>query len=198
MFVLKQRLLADGYPVASTHLGLLNIRDIRASASMVSQQVERLLQEHPSAYIDIVAHSMGGIIALYYIKHLGGHERVRNLVLLGSPVRGTWLAWLGVLTLGWVAPSTWQLLPNSEFLAKLLDEPLPADVTYITFAGTKDRICAPATTLLPQAQQVTLPLGHSSLVVSKEAYHHIYHILSNSEDSEESGCNPNEPYCVKN
>ena len=32
------------------------------------------------------------------VKKLGGHKRVRKLVLMGTPVFGTWLALAGVLT----------------------------------------------------------------------------------------------------
>ncbi len=42
---------------------------------------------------------MGGLIGLYYIKKLGGHTRVRKLVMMGTPVRGTWAALFGVVTL---------------------------------------------------------------------------------------------------
>lgn len=36
----------------------------------------------------IVAHSMGGLLARYYIEHLTGHRTVRHLVTAGTPHRG--------------------------------------------------------------------------------------------------------------
>jgi pimeloyl-ACP methyl ester carboxylesterase len=42
-----------------------------------------------SAQVDIVAHSMGGIVARIYVQTLGGDQRVDNMVLLGTPSRGS-------------------------------------------------------------------------------------------------------------
>lgn len=41
----------------------------------------------------IVAHSMGGLIARYYIEHLGGHRAVRHLITAGTPHRGAPVAY---------------------------------------------------------------------------------------------------------
>jgi pimeloyl-ACP methyl ester carboxylesterase len=80
--------------------------------------------------VDIVAHSMGGIIARIYVQSLGGDRRFQNLVMLGTPHRGSaaiferllrgFEHWPSALS-GGVAeiqrtvlslPSTYQLLPT--------------------------------------------------------------------------------------
>jgi pimeloyl-ACP methyl ester carboxylesterase len=38
---------------------------------------------------DIVAHSFGGLIARYYIQNLGGGPRVRRLITMGAPQKGS-------------------------------------------------------------------------------------------------------------
>ena len=42
--------------------------------------------------VDIVAHSMGGLVARYYIEKLGGKSKVRSLTMLGTPNWGTEVA----------------------------------------------------------------------------------------------------------
>ena len=110
----------------SFNLGTLNVRDIRRSAFLIHRKIERILAQTPSQQIDIIGHSMGGLIGLYYVKKLGGHARVRKLIMMGTPVRGTWAALAGVMTLGLWSTSSWQLLPRSRFLDELAQGPMPA------------------------------------------------------------------------
>ena len=42
--------------------------------------------------VDIIAHSLGGLDARYALTHLGLAARVRSLVTVGTPHRGTWMA----------------------------------------------------------------------------------------------------------
>ncbi|MFO1159329.1 MAG: hypothetical protein U1E60_10865 [Reyranellaceae bacterium] len=43
----------------------------------------------PNGKVDIVAHSMGGIIARIYYQSLGGNAKVQNLIMLGTPHLGS-------------------------------------------------------------------------------------------------------------
>ena len=88
MYMLERRLVEDGFVVVSFNLGTLNVRDIRRSAFLIHRKIERILAQTPSQRIDIIGHSMGGLIGLYYVKKLGGHARVRKLIMMGTPVRG--------------------------------------------------------------------------------------------------------------
>jgi len=51
--------------------------------------------------VDIVAHSMGGLVARYYIEKLGGRDKVRSLTMLGTPNWGTAVAKLVCRRNGW-------------------------------------------------------------------------------------------------
>jgi len=170
MIMLERRLIADGTTVFSFNLGLLNLRDIRASALLIQQKVESILAQVRVDKVDIVGHSMGGLIGLYYVKRLGGAASVRKLVMMGTPVWGTWSAVMGVATVGLLSPSSWQILPGSRFLADLRRGGLPAGVDVYTIAAERDWVCPPEATVMPGATQVTVPLGHSSLVISDEVY----------------------------
>lgn len=170
MFVIEQRLQRDGFAVISFNLGVLNVRDIRASALLIHRKVEQIIKQSGVHRIDIVGHSMGGLIGLYYIKHLGGESRVRRMVMLGTPARGTWAALLGVATMGLFSASSWQLLPGSNFLQELHDGPLPHGVEFFTISAERDWLCPPSATQLEGAHAISVPLGHSSLVMSEAVY----------------------------
>ena len=177
MYVLERRLVEDGFVVVSFNLGTLNVRDIRRSAFLIHRKIERILAQTPSQRIDIIGHSMGGLIGLYYVKKLGGHARVRKLIMMGTPVRGTWAALAGVVTLGLWSTSSWQLLPRSRFMDELAQGPIPPGVEVHTVAAVRDWVVPLATTRLPGATAVTVPLGHSSLVVSEEVYRRVVNAL---------------------
>ncbi|MBM4318728.1 MAG: alpha/beta fold hydrolase, partial [Deltaproteobacteria bacterium] len=109
MWLMERRLLRDGFSVYSFPLGLVNSSDIRKSARRVRDRVRVVLDEAAVERIDIVGHSMGGLIGLYYIQELGGDATVRRLVTLGTPYQGTWTSLIGLATVGLLAPSSWQL-----------------------------------------------------------------------------------------
>ena len=177
MYLLERRLVEDGFLVVSFNIGALNVRDIRRSAFMIHRKIDRILAETPAKKIDILGHSMGGLIGLYYVKKLGGAARVRRLIMMGTPVHGTWAALLGVATLGLWSTSSWQLLPRSRFLDELHQGQVPEDVEIHTIAAARDWVVPLATTRLPGANAMTVPLGHSSLVVSEEVYQRLMSVL---------------------
>ena len=177
MYMLERRLVDDGFVVVSFNIGTLNVRDIRRSAFLIHRKIERILAQTPSQKIDIIGHSMGGLIGLYYVKKLGGHVRVRKLIMMGTPLRGTWAALAGVVTLGFFSTSSWQLLPRSRFLDELSQGPIPPGVDVHTIAAARDWVVPLPTTRLRGANAMTVPLGHSSLVVSEDVYRRIVNTL---------------------
>ena len=179
MSLLEKRLNQDGICAFSFNLGLLNLRDIRASALRIARKVDAILAQVPVRKIDIIGHSMGGLIGLYYVKRLAGHEKVRRLIMIGTPMTGTWSALMGVAILGLMSRGSWQILPRSSFLQELSEGILPPSVEYYTVAAERDWFCPPSATLMPGATRITVPLGHASLVVGEEVYQPLLKILRN-------------------
>jgi triacylglycerol lipase len=177
MYPLERRLAEDGFCVFSFNLGPINTRDIRRSAFLIHRKIERILAQTAWKEIDIVAHSMGGLIGLYYIKKLGGHARVRRMITMGTPFRGTWLALAGIATMGLLSASSWQLLPGSDFLGDLHREPIPAGVEVHSIAAARDWMCPPEATRMPGVKSITVPFGHGGLVVSADVYKLVKDIL---------------------
>jgi pimeloyl-ACP methyl ester carboxylesterase len=178
MLRVERRLEEEGLCTFSFNLGIVNTRDIRASAFIVHRKVETILEHAPHIKrIDIVGHSMGGLIGLYYIKKLGGHEKVRKLVMIGTPHRGTWAALPSAMVMGALWESTWQLLPYSSFLVELQKGPLPPEVEYFSIAAERDWLCPLSSTYLQGAHLVTVPYGHAGLVMSAETYEKVVEVL---------------------
>ncbi len=179
MFMLERRLLDDNFYVFSFNLGAINTHDIRSSAFRIHRKIESILAQTSVEEVDIIGHSMGGLIGLYYVKKLGGHKRVRKLILMGTPLRGTWVALAGVAMLGLRSASSWQLLPRSKFLDELHKGSLPKDVDMYTIAAARDWVCPPKSTKIRGAKAVVVPMGHAGLVVSGDVYGRIRNILRN-------------------
>jgi pimeloyl-ACP methyl ester carboxylesterase len=62
---------------------------IPSFAERLAREVERLCERTGAPKVDIVAHSMGGLVAGWYLGQLKGAARVRRLVTLGTPFSGT-------------------------------------------------------------------------------------------------------------
>jgi len=112
-------------------------QDLRAAARRLDQAVEAICEETGYERIHVIGHSMGGIIARYYVQRMGGDQRVHTLVTLGSPHGGTRAARLfprGVCR---------QLRPTSDVIAEL-EAPLEQCRTrFLCFWSDLDVLISP-------------------------------------------------------
>ena len=67
-----------------------------ASVPERARELVSAIEALPHDRIDLIAHSLGGLDARYALTHLGLARRVRSLVTVGTPHRGTPLADLAV------------------------------------------------------------------------------------------------------
>jgi len=99
------------------------------TAMLLKQYIDQVAPD-PSQQVDIIGHSMGGLVARLYIQELAGAGRVRNLVMMGTPHRGAgqvfriveegWGWWKNAVAGGLTTirdtllsfPSVYQLLPS--------------------------------------------------------------------------------------
>ena len=174
--LLARRLHELGHVVMTYKLGRMNVGDIRDTAGLVARKVESLVQQTGVERVDIIGHSMGGLVGLYYVKRLGGRHRVNRLVLLGSPTAGTWSAVFGLVTAP-LGPASMQLLPGSNFLRELKETPLPAGVDLVTISGDRDFFAPMRSTVLQGARHITLPTTHSGMLVEEPVAHALDKIL---------------------
>ena len=68
-------------------------RDLRQAAAKLETAIDERLAVLDSyvgrAEVIIVAHSLGGLVARWWLDHHGGTERCRGLITLGTPYRGS-------------------------------------------------------------------------------------------------------------
>lgn len=69
-------------------------QDNRESARQLAAALDRWKVPEP---ITIIAHSMGCLIARYFIERLGGHRKVERVILIGGPHAGTPYAFASLL-----------------------------------------------------------------------------------------------------
>ena len=116
-------------------------------------------------------------MALDYLKRLGGHRRIRRLVLLGTPIRGTWSALLGIATAP-LGRASLQLLPGSAFLRQLARQPMPPGPEVIAISGDRDWLAPPHTTVLDGVRRIALATGHTGLLVDESVAQTVADILA--------------------
>jgi pimeloyl-ACP methyl ester carboxylesterase len=163
-------------------LGRFNSLPIEQVARVVADRVEQLAQAHRRERIDVVAHSAGGLIGRYYVQRLDGARRVRHLVTLGTPHRGTFWAYAGYV-LGGLVPSLPQMAPGSPLLRALTDESFPRNVRLTSVYSPSDSICPPSSCRLESQRRAHLKnvevarIGHLEFLVSARISSMISHEL---------------------
>ncbi|MGW2703493.1 esterase/lipase family protein [Streptomyces sp. NPDC001340] len=115
--------------------------DIRTAAELLGRHVEEICERTGNGQVDIVGHSLGGLIARYYIQRLGGDLRVRTLVTLGTPHSGT-----RAVPLASAHPIVRQMRPGSEVIEELT-RPAPGCRTrFVSFWSDLDSVMDPPET----------------------------------------------------
>ena len=152
--------------------------DLRAVADRLGAAVEQLCEETGYERIHVVGHSMGGIVARYYVQRLAGDARVHTLVTLGSPHSGTAPARFLPY------PLARQLRPGSEILTELA-EPAPGCRTrFVGIWSDLDQLVIPKRSAriehpdLNARNVFVRGIGHMSLPVDGRVVHEICTTLS--------------------
>ncbi|MBK5994026.1 alpha/beta fold hydrolase [Streptomyces sp. MBT58] len=142
VFVLLRRTLARH---GRRHLASLNYspltRDLRTAAELLGRHVEEVCARTGQREVDIVGHSLGGLIARYYVQRLGGDRRVRTLVTLGTPHGGT-----AVAPGAGIHPIVRQMRGGSALIEELR-RPAPGCRTrFVSFWSELDQVMVPVGT----------------------------------------------------
>ncbi|MFW0784733.1 alpha/beta fold hydrolase [Gordonia sp. CPCC 206044] len=83
---MAQNLTSRGYP--TTVLDLPGVA-MKKEAGQIGAAVDKIRREHPGDRIALVGHSIGGVSARWYLKEMGGHEKVATYLAFGSPQYGS-------------------------------------------------------------------------------------------------------------
>ncbi|MER5966566.1 alpha/beta fold hydrolase [Streptomyces sp. NPDC002057] len=142
VFVLLRRSLTRNgrHSVESVNYSPLTC-DLRAAAELLGRRVDEIRARTGHDEVDIVGHSLGGLIARYYVQRLGGDSRVRTLVMLGTPHSGTTVA-----PLADAHPLVRQMRPGSEVLRELAGPSPGCRTRFVSFWSDLDQVMVPAET----------------------------------------------------
>lgn len=176
--LLRRGLLRRGFSQVFAMNYSFRTKDVRTLAIQLAEEIETIVEETGYERIHVVAHSLGGVIARYYVTRLGGDERVHTLVTLGSPHSGTLLAHVAPTPLGR------QLRPASP-LMKELHQPAPGCRTRVVafWSDTDEAIIPAVNASLVQEGVATTNIrlrgvGHISLPILPSVVHRIARSLT--------------------
>ncbi|MDQ1731791.1 MAG: triacylglycerol lipase [Pseudonocardiales bacterium] len=151
--------------------------DIRVAAQHLARHVERVCSQTGYEQVFLVGHSLGGIIARYYVQRLGGDVRVPSLISLGSPHAGTHTARLLPLKVAR------QLRPGSGLMRELA-EPTECRTRFVAIYSDADEVVLPHRSASLEHPDLMVTrvrihgVGHLSLLVDREVVHTVADALT--------------------
>jgi triacylglycerol lipase len=160
--------------------------DVRTAAERLAAHVELLCAETGFERVHVIGHSMGGMIARYYVQRLGGDERVHTLVTLGAPHTGTLAAHL--------VPSRLarQLRPDSDVVAELQGPAPGCRTRFLAVWSDLDQMIVPRRAArlehpdLMARNVLVRGVGHMSLPINRRAVHEISVTLAHLDPTGET------------
>ncbi len=136
-----------------------------ASVATIAHALGKLVAKLPvGARIHVVGHSLGGVVARYYVQELGGHARITQTIALAAPFGGAPVASRIPLFVGR------DLRPKSDLLARIRSRASDFGVPHLSIAGTDDRtVPHEAALAFPHGERISLPgRGHNTLLFDEE------------------------------
>jgi triacylglycerol lipase len=160
--------------------------DVRRTAERMGEEIEAVCEASGSDQIHVIGHSLGGLIARYYIQRLGGHERVHTCVTLGTPHQGTVAARL----LPWQLVK--QVRPDSELMSEPTEPAPDCRTRFVAFYSDVDQLIVPQRRARIRhadlvARNVRISgVGHLSLPFHGEVVHQITGMLAHLDEQNET------------
>ncbi len=171
---LRRYLLAAGW--ATNRILALEFHDTFGSnldhADEIALAVALLRERTGSRFVDIVAHSMGGLATRWYLGN-DPTAPVRRVIYLATPHAGTWLAHAAG------GPGAIEMRPGSEFLRQLQRLPSHATVRSFTIRTALETHVFPwRSALLPGATDHRVPFAmHAVMPMSLSVCRSIRRLL---------------------
>ena len=147
--------------------------DVPEIARQLSDRVEMIRGLTGSDKVNIVGHSLGGVVTRWYVQEMDGDLKVNTAITLASPHKGTLAAHL---PLGRTAR---EIRPQSWVMRRLNGAVLPTHVRWVAFYGDSDalvqpirsgRIDVPAL----NARNVLIPaMGHMGMLLSVDVVNQV-------------------------
>jgi triacylglycerol lipase len=152
----------------------------RGYAEAVAARVDQILAATGAERVVIVTHSMGSLSTRYYLKNLGGAEKVSAWVSLAGPNHGTNTAELCLFG------ACREMRRGSPFLVDLnRGDETPGETRYATWRSPCDELIDPVETVpvVGAENRVTRCLLHLDLLRDAEVYHEVRDFINRSSGS---------------
>jgi pimeloyl-ACP methyl ester carboxylesterase len=123
--------------------------------------------------IDLVCHSLGGLVARVYLQELGGARRVDRCITLGTPHAGTYNAYWLTSRVGA------ELRPDSRVLTRLRKTRAAASrVRFTSIVAGSDNLVIPRVFARHERMVHVADLGHVAMLFSPTVLSHVVDALA--------------------
>lgn len=137
------------------------------------RQVKKVTKEKK---VDLVAHSLGGVIARIAVMDRRLGDSVKTLVTLGAPHQGTYAArFFNTINLR-------DLRPESALISRLRRKKWPRNVRGISFWSRNDLMVLPSeSAMVPGMSAVEMtPFTHYNYLIDPQCWHAVFQSLQGS------------------
>ncbi|MEY2471354.1 MAG: hypothetical protein QOK28_683 [Actinomycetota bacterium] len=136
-FMLRKALKRAGF--TSIHTMNYNplVHDIPAIAAKLSDRVDKICALTGADKVNLVGHSLGGLVSRWYVQEMGGDRKVNTAITLASPHKGTIAAFVPG------GRTAKECRPNSWVIRRLNDRVVPTNVRWVAFYGDLDALIQP-------------------------------------------------------
>jgi pimeloyl-ACP methyl ester carboxylesterase len=131
----------------------------------IAKQLERLIERIPlGARIHVVGHSLGGVVARWYVQEMEGHQRVVQTISLASPFGGVYVAGKIPVLVGA------DLEAASVVLDRIRARAHVGAVPHTSIVAERDRLVTGIqNAILPHGESIVLHgRGHNTLLYDEE------------------------------
>ena len=143
----------------------------------IAKQLAELVDRIPhGTRIHLVGHSLGAIVARWYVQEMAGHERVAQTISIAAPFGGSHVAARLPLFVGA------DLHGASDVLARLRETAHVGDVPHTSIVGTADRLVTPPECARFHHGDVIVleGRGHNALLFDRESIGHVVARVKNA------------------
>ncbi|HUQ47706.1 MAG TPA: triacylglycerol lipase [Gemmatimonadaceae bacterium] len=168
--VMMAKFRADGWQDVELYGYNYSVTKSNAStAEEIRDQVDNIIRTTGASKVDIVAFSMGSVSSRYYLKNLGGVDKVDAWVSLAGPNHGT----DEVANQACNFTPCKEIIPGSAFLTALnATDETPGLVRYATFRSPCDETINPdaSVSLLGATNTQVACISHLSMLTDASVY----------------------------
>ena len=143
---------------------------IPVMARALGARIEELQSASGASKVDVVGHSMGGIVSAWYAAQLGGADNIERLITLGTPWKGTRMHIWGP------GVEAKDLSPDSDVIAQVQAAPVPVTAIW----SPVDQLLIPSECARCDGHEniVVEQCGHMEMLLSARVLRRVREVLS--------------------